>query len=433
MHAPRPAILFRLVQFPFSLRYLRACRNFVDAVDLFRAHNVCFTLLLIVISTGCKVKPSQNLASVTMLESPAGPGSGEPYLVTDENGYVRMSWIEKNDDQSRLMYSYYLDDNWSNPVLIDSGRNWFVNWADYPMTANNEDHVLAHYLEKSGAGKFAYDVQLMLSTDSGRNWKQLGTLHDDGKEAEHGFVSMVRYEDGFFLAWLDGRNAAGDGHEEHADHQGQMTLRAAVTDQQGRKLQEWELDNRTCDCCQTDAAIAAGGPVVVYRDRSDDEVRDIAIVRFENGSWTQPQVIHRDNWKIAGCPVNGPALAASGDLVGVAWYTAPSDNYAVYVAFSKDSGRTFADPVRVDEGDPVGRVDLVMMEDQSAMVSWMEGSMIKAVRVHADGRKDDPITIVASSKSRSSGFPQMVRSGNSLIFAWTDDKEKLVKVGKVTL
>ena len=74
-----------------------------------------------------------------------------------------------------------------------------------------------------------------------------------------------------------------------------------------------------------------------------------------------------------------------------------------------------------------------MIDSTTAMVSWMEAGSIKAAKVHTDGKKEDSILIASSSDKRSSGFPQMTRSGNNIIFAWTDDKEKTIKVGRITL
>jgi hypothetical protein len=74
-----------------------------------------------------------------------------------------------------------------------------------------------------------------------------------------------------------------------------------------------------------------------------------------------------------------------------------------------------------------------MLNEKTAMVSWMEGTVIKAVKVTADGTKQSSIQIASSSESRSSGFPQMTRSGKRLIFAWTDEKEKTIKVASLAL
>ncbi|MEJ7674473.1 MAG: hypothetical protein WKF59_17695 [Chitinophagaceae bacterium] len=193
------------------------------------------------------------------------------------------------------------------------------------------------------------------------------------------------------------------------------------------------MTRRVCDCCQTSAALTANGPVVVYRDRSDEELRDISIVRFVNGKWTEPKTIFPDQWKIAGCPVNGPRASAQGNNLAIAWFSSPDKKSQVNIIFSDDGGASFNKPIRIDEENAVGRVDVVMLDEKSAMVSWMEGAVIKAARINKDGTKDSSIIIASSSESRSSGFPQMTKSDNNLIFAWTDDKDKTIKVAKLAL
>lgn len=376
-------------------------------------------------------KPSE----LQLMESPVDSISAEPYLFTDKNGVVYLSWVTKNTKESTLKFSMLKNGNWSEPMVIASGNNWFVNWADYPIIASDGNkNIISHFLEKSEKGTYTYDVKVTTSSDNGNSWSPPLILHDDGKKAEHGFVSIVPYNENYFISWLDGRNApmeAGHGHDE--GHQGQMTLRGAIVDKGGKKSGEWELDNRVCDCCQTSTAITTNGPVVVYRDRTENEIRDISIVRFVNGQWTQPAVIFPDNWKIQGCPVNGPQVAADGNNLAVAWFTSPEKKSQVNVAFSRDGGASFSKPARLDEGKALGRVDIILLDSNTAMVSWLEGSLIKAARVHNNGTKDSSITVASTSEARSSGFPQMTMSGNNLFFAWTDDKEKTIKVARLPL
>lgn len=389
-----------------------------------------YPVLAGLIAFSCQVDRSSSEPRVVSLPSPAASPSAEPYLFTSEDSVIYLTWIEKAGDTARLKMSTLEDNHWSAPELIASGDNWFVNWADYPMLTKNQDKLLAHFPRKNGEGALAYEVILTSSADEGRTWTPPHPVHEDGTQAEHGFVSLVPYHDGFFVAWLDGRNTVMEGMEGmegHEEHHGQMSLRAAVLDMDLRKLNEWELDNRTCDCCQTAAAITSQGPVVVYRDRSAEEIRDMSIVRLVNGVWTEPKPIHHDRWKIAGCPVNGPRMVAYGNHVAVAWYTMAEERAAVYVTFSSDAGQNFGEPVRIDEGNAIGRVDLVWLDDDRVMVSWMEGPEIKAAAVTSEGTKERSLTIANSSTARASGFPQMTRAGNRIIFAWTDSEVKNIK------
>jgi hypothetical protein len=187
------------------------------------------------------------------------------------------------------------------------------------------------------------------------------------------------------------------------------------------------LDPRACDCCQTDAALSAAGPLVVYRDRSEGEVRDIAITRLTGGSWTRPAIVHADDWVIAGCPVNGPAVAAVGRHVAVAWFTAARDTPRVNVAFSKDAGASFGEAFRVDAGDPVGRVDVLVMDDGAAVVTWLEradeSADVRTRLIDADGTVRSSTRVASSRAERAAGFPRTVlagQDGDLILYAWTD-------------
>ena len=268
-------------------------------------------------------------------------------MFTDSKGVVYLSWIEKKGKENYFKFSTLENDKWSEPVVISSGNNWFVNWADYPMlAADGANNLMAHFLAKSGESKYAYDVKVLNSDNNGKTWSPAKILHDDGKQAEHGFVSMVPYNNNFFVSWLDGRNTGmEEGQTGHEGHHGQMSVRGAMIDKQGNKKEEWELDNRVCDCCQTSATITTNGPIVVYRDRSENEIRDMAIVRYVNGAWTEPQIIFPDQWKIAGCPVNGPRADAIGNHLAIAWFSMPDKEGQVNVIFSEDGGATFKKPI----------------------------------------------------------------------------------------
>jgi len=169
-------------------------------------------IILLISCTGNK-KDSQAIVSadVTMLASPASDSCAEPCLFTDKNGLVYLSWVEKNGKKSILKYASFTNDKWGETAEIASGSNWFVNWADYPVLASDGNHhFIAHYLEKSDTAKFAYEYRLVTSDQAGKTWSGSGRLNNDSSKTEHGFVSMVPYQNGFFTAWLDGRKSVSE-------------------------------------------------------------------------------------------------------------------------------------------------------------------------------------------------------------------------------
>lgn len=181
------------------------------------------------------------------------------------------------------------DKGWSEARTVAEGENWFVNWADFPSAIVLRDGSLAaHWLVKSSKATYAYDVNIARSDNGGKTWTQPIVPHRDNTQTEHGFVSLIPLSDGRVGAvWLDGRNMKDmKESDEHAPAPASMTLRYAAIDRKGNLSDEAELDNRVCECCQTSAAVTSDGPIALYRDRSQSEVRDIYIVRQVNGSWS---------------------------------------------------------------------------------------------------------------------------------------------------
>ncbi|HXG65279.1 MAG TPA: sialidase family protein [Blastocatellia bacterium] len=363
--------------------------------------------------------------SVREMESPAEPAGGQPNLYAAD-GRVYLTWIAPKGERGHALRFAVRDGGlWSEARTIAEGENWFVNWADFPsLVALPGGKLAAHWLVKSGPGTYSYDVHIARSTDDGKIWSRPFVPHRDGKQTEHGFVSLLPWDGGRVAAmWLDGRNLKADSHESHGSSTGAMSLRFTTVGINGEMSEDMLLDPRVCECCQTSAALTADGAIVAYRDRSEKEVRDISVIRFSKGKWTQPQNLHPDGWHIEGCPVNGPSVAASERRVAVAWFTAANETARVKVAFSTDSGATFGQPIQVDEGSPVGRVDVLMLDDGSALVSWLEraaqGADIRLRRIQPDGSRDKSVIVAQSSAARASGFPQMARAGDEVIIAWT--------------
>jgi hypothetical protein len=395
---------------------------------------LCVFVFLNGCDDGSNREKANPLQAVRILQSPATDSCGQPYLVTGKNGLLYLSWIEKKGSTYQLKFSTFNEEVWTQPVSIAEGVNWFVNWADYPVIASNGDnHLLAHFLEKSDSGAYTYDIKYLISADKGKTWNKPRLLNEDGKKAEHGFVSVIPYEEKYFASWLDGRNAADASSSGHEGHHGQMSLRAALINKEGKKEKEWELDNRVCDCCQTSISMGKDGPIVIYRDRSEEEIRDMSLVRMVSGEWSKPSVIYADNWKIEGCPVNGPRAEALENNLGVAWFTVQSDTGVVKFAFSNNGGQSFGAPIKVSESKALGRVDMVLLDSKTAMVLWMEGSTIKLAKVHDDGSREATILVAQSSEARSVGFPQMAKRGSELFIAWTDNKSKSIKVASIAV
>ena len=347
--------------------------------------------------------------------------NAQPNLVSS-NGSLSLSWISsKEENKASLNYSQYVEGRWIKPQVIASGSDWFINWADFPAHAINQDLIITSHLKKSASGTYTYDVVLNLQKLSGEKIKEDFLLNTDGVEAEHGFVSIIaNNKKGFFITWLDGRNTIEK--KLDGDHK-PMTIRFAEITDKGDVIKESELDSSTCDCCQTSIAITDDGPIVVYRDRGEKEVRDIYSVKNINGTWEEPNAVRDDGWIINGCPVNGPKVAVNSKDLAVAWFTVSNENPLVNVSFSKNNGNSFGVPLKVNDHDAIGRVDVSFLNDEEVIVSYMEvddiGTYLRIKKVSFDGKISEPITISKIDGGRNTGVPQLEIIDSEIFIVWT--------------
>jgi BNR repeat-like domain len=366
-------------------------------------------------------KPAQaaTQTNVTEIASPAGSGSAEPNLSTGPDGRVYLSWIDAADTTSSLKFSILGENQtWSPAGLVAQGEHWFVNSADYPSLIALPDGTLAaHWLADNPEGSEAYNIHLAMSHDGGKTWSKPIIPHRDRSENEHGFASLIAAGPAELgILWLDGNKIK--------DEVGDMALNYTTVGADGKIGKETVLDSRVCECCQTSAAATPDGIIAVYRDRSEKEIRDIAYALHTKDGWSKPEALSKDNWHIDGCPVNGPSVSTSGSQAAAAWFTAPNDVSQVNVALSSDGGKTFGPPIRVDNGKPVGRVDVIALSSGDALVSWLEqaaeGTQVRIRQVRSGGTLGDPIIASAKSKVKFAGVPQMTLSGKQVVVAWTD-------------
>lgn len=379
-------------------------------------------LLVVLLLAGCRSdrdrRPPERV--VVSIDPPAAAGSLAPFVRAAEGGAIA-TWLEKpGAGAARLRFARWSKNAWSVPVTIVESPTLVANWADVPSVVEDRDGTLvASWLEAAGEGH-AYHAIVARSSDRGATWTRLGALHDDRSATEHGFVSLTNDARGVRAVWLDGRSTP-DG--------GATALRSvSITSTVGK---EEIVDERVCDCCSTAMAAGRAGLLVAYRDRSSEELRDIAVAVHARETWSAGPRVRGDGWMIAGCPVNGPAIDARDDRAVVAWYTYADSRHRVNVAFSHDGGETFGDPVVVDEPDasraPLGRVAVALDPGGDALVAWIasnreEGKLLLR-RVAPNGARGAEIWVAVVPAGREAGFPELAIVNDELVVLWTEPGE----------
>jgi hypothetical protein len=394
---------------------------------MIHSRNLAWCLPLVLVAAACgrtsetsSDRPFDLGVTLAPLELPAGAGSAHPQLTSSAKGAI-LSWLDQDETNTTLRFSERTATGWSAPQTVASGSDWFITTADVPSVLRMKNGTLvANWYPTTDATIEAYDTYLSYSKDEGKTWAKAFTPHHDKTKTQHGFVSLLELPDGGLgMVWLDGRDQELNTSDPLG---GSMGLYFASFDASWKQTAENVVNARVCECCQTATALTGDGLLTAFRDLSGDEIRDIKVSRLESGTWSPEITVHDDNWKIEACPVNGPALSARGNQVAATWFSAPDDNGRAFVAFSQDGGKTWGNAIRLDDESSLGRVDIEMLDDGSAIASWMEfaggRSHFRVRRVSPSGQRSPAVDVPGAV--RASGYPRMTRSGNELILAWTE-------------
>lgn len=365
----------------------------------------------------------------------AEQGAAQPDLAVAPDGRILISWmsVRQGRDNALQFAAFGTDGRWqSTPKTIAVGEALLSNWADTPHILATPDGALwVTWLQKTSVEFREYDLQVSRSGNRGFNWSPPATVNRD-QGGEHGFASLWPASQATLgIAWLNPANKSADANTagaskagEHDGHGSGMSLLTATYDGGLQRTVETTLDAITCECCQTDVAMAAAGPVVVYRDRDENDVRDIAAVRYDGKAWSEPVRVHADQWKMPACPVNGPAAAADGNDVAVAWYTAANGEPTLQLSLSRDGGASFGAPVAVDRGAAVlGRVDVAYGHDGAWVAWWREegaGQSLWLARYTPDLHRELERKRLTTMGGKAAGLPRLALRQDALYAVWTE-------------
>jgi len=384
---------------------------------------------------GCQAEPSA--PSIDPVVFPGAVGSAQPRLTADVDATPLLSWLEPDADEHVLRYSRFVDGAFDTPQEVWRSERMFVNWSDFPsVTPITEQLWFAHWLRLQPDSRGAYDIATAISTDGGSHWMAAEQMNDDETEAEHGFVSVFGWDGQIAAFWLDGRELANWSFDEPDALLG-VSLRLARYADDGRVLEREISDDLVCDCCQPDTAMATTGPVVIYRDRTESEIRDVFVRRYTDSGWSEPVGVGNEGWYLEGCPVNGPVIAARGNTVAAAWFTAANGFSRVRFTRSEDGGASFGAPVDLETRGAMGQTGIVLDRDGRALVSWWRrgedgGTDLMLRSVAPDGALGVPLQVAHEAVGQPIDVPQIIAADDAYLVAWTTfDGDGAVRLARV--
>ena len=369
---------------------------------------------LLLLATTCGFAQALKLAPVS---NPSAAGSIQPNWAIAADGSALLSWVEPSKSGGyTLRYAVRRGTAWSEARTIAAGRKLWRHPAEMPgMVSLSDGTLLAYWVEK-GRESSEEETIFVSSSKDGIKWTAPLIAHRDRSLMQHGLVSIVASgPQEASLLWLQALKG----------EDGPVSLMRTIVGADGKEIKEEELDKDTCSCCPTSTVKTAKGLLVAYRDHTPQDIRDIAILRFESGKWSASKILFPDKWEINACPVNAASASAKDNRVAIAWYTEANDSPRVQVVFSSDAGATFSKPTKVSTGDTLGYASTALNIDGGALVSWIEegaNSATVLVRAVSPAGVAGPVLKVAEGPRTSLGYPKLLRAGSDTWIAWGDAK-----------
>jgi hypothetical protein len=232
------------------------------------------------------------------------------------------------------------------------------------------------------------DLLAWRSADGGASWSDAVRVNDVATSAEEGLFDLAALADGrFAVVWLDDR---AKGKRVRADF-------SADGAAWGEDVLAYESPAGTvCECCAPAIAAADGGAVIAFRNLVDGD-RDVWTMRLAAGAvkFGAATKSGEGSWKLAGCPMAGPAVAVKDADVVAAWRREKDVFLAAGGAKERDLGE--------------GTEPQVVVADGGVHVLWIA----KEALVHLAPGADGSVEI-----AKTAAFPCAAGRGGAVV--WLD-------------
>lgn len=273
-----------------------------------------------------------------------GDGQFNPYVTADPRGGFYVLYVERIDKVSNLMLRHSRDGvALSAPVRVNDipGQAAVRNENPPKLVVGPQGDLYVTWADERE--KWKGNIHFARSTDGGKSFSPALTLNSDATlpPVGHAFQSMAIDRKGrIFIAWIDERNKTKE------DRGAEIWM--AVSEDRGRTFSaDRRIVSDVCECCRTILQTdQASNIYVAYRTvpREGRMLRDIVVARSTDGgkSFT-PTVVSQDGWEINGCPVVGPGMTIGRTgTITMTWFVGGGERPGLYLAFSKDQGRSFS-------------------------------------------------------------------------------------------
>ena len=269
-------------------------------------------------------------------------GAHDPQIYTDVEGQVHVSAVGTGDKQPQLQLFSSSDqgDSFSKQKsLNETGQQLSSHGENSPITAHAQKGPIMIWDQREPNRGGA--IMTAASMSQGRSFMKPVKINDAPEGTFAYTAGITAKGPNAVAAWLDMRD-------------GKMALYSAHSSDGGA---HWSKNVRialgVCECCRPSLVTFDDGDVmVVYRNIYEGNIRDMASSLSQDGgkTWSKPQRVAVDNWRIKGCPTSGAHLLLKGERVYAVWYSEGDNTPGIRFSWTNDKGKTWQKPQLISQG-----------------------------------------------------------------------------------
>jgi len=342
-----------------------------------------------------------------------------PRFTTDHRGNPVLSWVEKDGDKAHFYFAISENDGrtFGKKIKINAPTELTVHAEGMPRVAFKADGSIWATFELKKPTKDApraSDLMYVISTDNGNTWSAPKAVHKDTTQGKgHSFSDMIRLPNGELgFVWLD---------EKMGKYEGR-SVKFTQTLPNGGFSEEVVVDSNACQCCRTVLFVDADKNIhLSYRDLLADGIRDMSHAVSTDGgkTFTQPQLVYQDRWKINACPHTGPSMAQAGKDFFVTWFSGKSETHEAGVRIVKlGEEKLFSSNLTVRAKHPQianfnGNVAVVWDESVEK-----DGEFFTKIVLRIIDKNRKETTSFLTSDHENASYPVLMSTPNGLLLAY---------------
>ena len=339
----------------------------------------------------------------------------------DKIGRLWLAWVD--NDHVYVQSSSDKGQTFSEPVMVNAVAEPIIAHDEYrpKIQLDRQGNIYLTWtrsLEKRHTGH----IRFSRSLDGGKSFSEPVTVNDNQDIISHRFDDLLVGENGeVWIAWLDARDKV-DAKSKGTEFLG-TSLYYAWSDNRGQSFYPNQVvAAHTCECCRLGASLDNDGlPVVIWRAVFPGQIRDHALVKFQN--WQTPGSLKRlsaENWSIDACPHHGPALAIADDgSYHAVWFSGAESKQGLFYAYSSDQGNAYSQPMSF--GSSGAKHPHLAVQGRQVAIAWLEfdgsNTLVKVMR-SSDGGKhwSEPKLLGASPDAADYAF--LIGDDRRIYLSW---------------